>query len=53
MMLLDIRSEHGGVITFEYLIPVVYTPHGVPVSQRNQSGIGEKIVGNCATCITL
>ena len=40
MMLANIKSEHGGVITFQYLIPVVYTPHGVPVSQGCRSGSG-------------
>ena len=29
-----------GTITIEYLIPVVYTPDGVPVSQGYRSGIG-------------
>ena len=39
------NSEYGGVFTIEYLIPVVYTPHGVPVSQCYRSGIGEQGTG--------
>jgi hypothetical protein len=50
MMLADIKSEHGGVFTIEYLIPVVDAPDGVSVSQGG-TGIREQGVGPRATRI--